>query len=82
MTLRLTETYPSYKGKGRGVCGVLYLPPRVNTHIYIYIFNPQTILSYAPHICYHHCMKYHHTYPLDICMLKYRYASASNVNPI
>ena len=40
------------------------------------------MLSYTPHICYHHCMKYHHTYPLDICMLKYRYASASNMNPI
>ena len=39
MTLCLTETYLSYKRKGRGGCGVSYLPPCVNTYIYI---PPQT----------------------------------------
>ena len=50
--------------------------------IYIYSFTPKLMLSYNPHICYHNCMKSHHTYPLAIFMLKYGYASASNVIPI
>ena len=49
-----------------------------NFYWYINSFIPQIMSSYTPRICYHPCMKSHHTYTFDIFILEWGYTRSIN----